>query len=381
MYETIPPLQTCPTRPRRSLGRIAIAIVLGVLCGLMLVRFLDRSAGPPADPRVVTPRGDLMQAEKTTIELFERSAPSVVNITNVALRRDRWRLNVMEIPQGAGSGFIWDNSGHVVTNYHVIHGANALRVTLSDQSRYDAVVVGAEPDKDVAVLKINVPAGKLSAIPIGTSHDLQVGQAVFAIGNPFGLDHTLTTGVVSALGRTIQSMTQRTIDDVIQTDAAINPGNSGGPLLDSAGRLIGVNTAIFSPSGSSAGIGFAVPVDTVNRVVPQLIAHGRTLRPRLGIHLMNERVNRQFVARFGTKGVMVGDVEEGSGAAAAGLRGIRQTPEGDIVPGDIIEQIDGQAVGSIDELLNALEKRQKGQTVKVTILRDGHNQTVEVVLQ
>lgn len=380
MYETIPPPQTYPSRPRRSLGRMVIAVLLGILCGIVLLRFLGYF-GPPPEPRAITPRGDLMQAEKTTIELFENAAPSVVNITNVALRRDRWRLNVMEIPQGAGSGFIWDRSGHVVTNYHVIHGANALRVTLSDQSRYNATVVGSEPDKDLAVLKINAPAGKLSAIPLGTSHDLQVGQAVFAIGNPFGLDHTLTTGVVSALGRTIQSMTQRTIDDVIQTDAAINPGNSGGPLLDSAGRLIGVNTAIYSPSGSSAGIGFAVPVDTVSRVVPQLIAHGQTIRPRMGISLPSERINAQLVAPLGVKGVMIADVEEGFGAAAAGLRGIRQTPEGDILPGDVIQKVDDRSIESIDGLLNAIEKHKAGDTVKVTFLRDGKTQTADVVLQ
>lgn len=359
---------------------MVIAVLLGILCGIVLLRFLGYF-GPPPEPRAITPRGDLMQAEKTTIELFENAAPSVVNITNVALRRDRWRLNVMEIPQGAGSGFIWDRSGHVVTNYHVIHGANALRVTLSDQSRYNATVVGSEPDKDLAVLKINAPAGKLSAIPLGTSHDLQVGQAVFAIGNPFGLDHTLTTGVVSALGRTIQSMTQRTIDDVIQTDAAINPGNSGGPLLDSAGRLIGVNTAIYSPSGSSAGIGFAVPVDTVSRVVPQLIAHGQTIRPRMGISLPSERINAQLVAPLGVKGVMIADVEEGFGAAAAGLRGIRQTPEGDILPGDVIQKVDDRSIESIDGLLNAIEKHKAGDTVKVTFLRDGKTQTADVVLQ
>lgn len=380
MYETIPPLQTYSSRPRRSLGRMVIAVLLGVLCGVVLLRFLGYF-GPPPEPRAITPRGDLMEAEKTTIELFEKAAPSVVNITNVALRRDRWRLNVMEIPQGAGSGFIWDGSGHIVTNYHVIHGANALRVTLSDQSRYNASVVGAEPDKDLAVLKINAPPGKLAAIPLGTSHDLQVGQAVFAIGNPFGLDHTLTTGVVSALGRTIQSMTQRTIDDVIQTDAAINPGNSGGPLLDSAGRLIGVNTAIYSPSGSSAGIGFAVPVDTVNRVVPQLIAHGQTVRPRMGVRLLSERLNAQLVASLGVKGVMIADVEEGSGAAAAGLRGIRQTLEGDILPGDVIQKVDDRNIDSIDGLLNVIEKHKAGDSVRVTFLREGKTQTVDVVLQ
>jgi S1-C subfamily serine protease len=377
MYETSIP----PPRPRRSLAPVIVAVSLGILSGILVVKYLDRTSAPPPEPRAITPRGDLATFEKTTIDLFQKTSPSVVYITNVGLRRDPWRLNVMETPQGTGSGFVWDRNGHIVTNYHVIQGAHAVEVTLADRSRWRADIVGVEPDKELAVLRIKAPTEKLPPIAIGTSQDLQVGQAVFAIGNPFGLDHTLTTGIVSALGRTIQSTNDRTIEDVIQTDAAINPGNSGGPLLDSAGRLIGVSTAIYSPSGSSAGIGFAVPVDTVSRVVPQLISHGRVAHPRLGVRLLGERLNDQFVTQLGTKGVMIGEVEEHSGAAAAGLRGVRQTPEGDLLPGDIIQKIDGQDIASINDLLNALEKHKTGDTVKVTVLRDGQVRTVEVPLQ
>jgi S1-C subfamily serine protease len=377
MYDEIPRTP----RPSRPLAPVIVAVVLGILCGLLVMQFVNRNAGPPPEPRTVTPRGDLAEGEKSTIELFQNTSPSVVFITNVALRRQLFRLDVMEIPQGAGSGFIWDSAGHVVTNYHVIHNADALEVTLSDQTVCKARVVGAEPDKDLAVLEIKAPTSKLTPIPIGTSKDLRVGQAVFAIGNPFGLDHTLTKGIVSALGRSIQSMTGRTIQDVIQTDAAINPGNSGGPLLDSAGRLIGVNTAILSPSGLSAGIGFAVPVDTVNRVVPQIIANGRTIRPRLGIALLDPRVNANAVRELGVKGVIIGGVEENSAAAAAGLRGLRRSPGGDVSLGDIIQKIDDRAVNSTDDLLNALEKHKVGDTVKVTVLGENQTRTVEVTLQ
>jgi S1-C subfamily serine protease len=244
-----------------------------------LLKFGGDAAGEAnAVPRVVTPRGDLAAEEKATIELFREASKSVVYIRTIALRRDVFTLNVYEIPEGTGSGFIWDEQGHIVTNYHVIRTASAAHVTLADNSTYNAQLVGVEPAKDLAVLQIDAPKRLLRPIPIGTSRDLLVGQTVFAIGNPFGLDQTLTTGIISALNREIQSVTRQPIQGVIQTDAAINPGNSGGPLLDSAGRLIGVNTAIYSPSGAYAGIGFAIPVDTVNQVVPQLIQQGRNAR-------------------------------------------------------------------------------------------------------
>ncbi|MBI4422408.1 MAG: trypsin-like peptidase domain-containing protein, partial [Elusimicrobia bacterium] len=237
----------------------------------------------PPPPRPVAPRGDLSASERATMELFQRSNASVAYITSMVVRRDVFSLNILEIPRGAGSGFIWDDQGHVVTNFHVIEGASSAEVTLADHSKWSAKLVGVAPEKDLAVLRIEAPAARLRPIPIGSSRDLQVGQSVYAIGNPFGLDQTLTTGVISALGREIHSASGHPIQGVIQTDAAINPGNSGGPLLDSSGRLIGVNTAIASPSGAFAGVGFAVPVDTVNRFVPQLIAFGKITRPGLGV--------------------------------------------------------------------------------------------------
>ena len=224
------------------------------------------------EPRVVQARGNLAEDEKSTIELFENSRDSVVFITTRQRVMDAWTRNIFSVPSGNGSGFIWDDHGHIVTNFHVIKGASEATVRLADGRDYKASLVGASPAHDIAVLKIGIGFQRPAPVPLGTSHDLRVGQKVFAIGNPFGLDWTLTTGIVSALDRSLPSGDGRTIDNLIQTDAAINPGNSGGPLLDSAGRLIGINTAIYSPSGASAGIGFAVPVDTVNRVVPQVIA-------------------------------------------------------------------------------------------------------------
>jgi S1-C subfamily serine protease len=323
----------------------------------------------------VAARGDLASDEKATIDLFEKCSPSVVYITSLARRPVNF-FEMTEVPQGSGSGFIWDRRGHVVTNFHVILSSESLVVTLSDQSNWKAAVVGAEPDKDLAVLRIGAPEAKLPPILVGTSKDLKVGQKVFAIGNPFGLDETLTTGIVSALGRTIDAVTGRKIQNVIQTDAAINPGNSGGPLLDSAGRLIGVNTQIASPSGASAGIGFAVPVDTVNEVVPQLIAHGRVIRPRLGVTPAPPAILRQL----GLAGVLVGSVQEGSGAAKAGLRATRREADGTFVLGDVIVGVAGKKVESYDDLISILEKQTIGDSVPVKILRDEREQTVPVTL-
>jgi S1-C subfamily serine protease len=378
MQQGYPP----PPRQRTSNLPALAAILIATLIGFLIYQFWNGYVGTPAaEPRTVAPRGDLWPVEELTNKIYEQSSPSVVFITNVALRTDRFRLNVAKIPQGTGSGFIWDNAGHIVTNYHVIHGADALEVLLADQTSWPATVKGQEPDKDLAVLKIDAPASKLPPLPIGTSHDLQIGQAVFAIGNPFGLDHTLTTGVVSALGRTIQSMSGRTIEDVIQTDAAINPGNSGGPLIDSAGRLIGVNTAIFSPSGQNAGIGFAVPVDTVNRVVPQLVATGEVTRPQLGIVTLSDRLNRKWAQRFDVEGVIVYQVREGTAADQAGLQGLIIHNDRGVELGDVIQAIDGREVRIIDELLNALDRHKSGETVEVTILREGKQIKVPVTLQ
>jgi S1-C subfamily serine protease len=327
-------------------------------------------------PRPIAPRGALAPEEEATIRLFRELSPSVVYITSLAVVRDFFTLDATEVPRGTGSGFVWDDDGHVVTNFHVIANASAVQVTLQDQTVLPAELVGVAPEKDLAVLRIRAPREKLRPIPIGTSHDLQVGQRVLAIGNPFGLDQTLTTGVVSALGRSITSVAGRRIENVVQTDAAINPGNSGGPLLDSSGRLIGVNTAIQSPSGASAGIGFAVPVDTVNRVVPQLIGHGRLVRPSLGVSIADDRVAR----RLGLAGVLVIDVEPRSGAAAAGIRPTRQRRDGRVALGDVIVGVGERAVKDANDLFASLEELSPGQTVPVKVRRDGQVVVVQVRL-
>jgi len=332
---------------------------------------------PDAVPRAVTARGDLAGDEQNTIEVFRNASPSVVYITSIGLRRNLFSLNVYEIPQGTGSGFIWDNEGRIVTNYHVIEDANRVEVTLADHSTWKGILVGTSPDKDVAVLQISAPAERLRPIPVGESENLLVGQKVFAIGNPFGLDQTITAGIVSALGREIQSVTGRTIQGVIQTDAAINPGNSGGPLLDSAGRLIGVNTAIYSPSGSSAGIGFAVPVAVVNKVVPEIIRYGKVIRPGIGITVANE----QLTKRLGVDGVLIIGVQRGSAAESAGLQGTREDRGGNVVLGDIILSVDGNPVSSYDELRNELDRHRVGDAVTLSVLRDDQKIGVEVRLE
>jgi S1-C subfamily serine protease len=360
-----------------GVNRWLVAALL-VLLGILVARLWDWGDfslhNPHAVPRTVVARGELAGDEKSTVELFKAAKPSVVNITTLATAE--FGLNPIEIPQGTGSGFIWDEQGYVVTNYHVIRGASRAKVTLADGTTKDGILVGADPDNDLAVLKIRAPQSKLSPLAVGTSGDLQVGQKVFAIGNPFGLDHTLTTGIISGLGREILSVTRRPIRDVIQTDAAINPGNSGGPLLDSAGRLIGVNTAIYSTTGTSAGIGFAVPVDAVNRVVPQLIAKGKIERPTLGI------IPRDLNAEeHGIDGVLIYRVLPDSGAAAAGLQGYSFNRQDGARLGDIIVAIDKQPTPNTSKLRDILDKRKAGDTVTVTVQRDGEKLDVAVQLQ
>lgn len=358
---------------------LTIAVIAGVV-GWLLFQTFQPFQPAPLDPRAVSrpveARGDLASDEKNTIDIFRNAAPSVVYITSIAVRRNLFNLNVYEIPQGTGSGFIWDKQGRIVTNYHVISDASRLEVTLADRSSWKAVLVGAAPDRDLAVVQITAPADKLRPLTIGESNNLLVGQKVFAIGNPFGLDQTLTTGVVSALGREITAVTGRTIHDVIQTDAAINPGNSGGPLLDSAGRLIGVNTAIYSPSGASSGIGFAVPVSEVNRVVPQIIAKGKMIRPGLGITLANRRLTEEL----GLEGMMILKVLPGSTAEKAGLRGATQGRDG-LVLGDIILGVNGKEVKDYDSLRDELERHQVGESVVLTLMRDTGNVEVKVPLE
>ena len=333
-----------------------------------------------AEPRSVTARGDLAPQEQSTIEIFERASPSVVFIATSQRVMDFWTRNILNVQRGTGSGFIWDELGHVVTNKHVIEQASEATVRLNDGRSFNAVLVGASADHDIAVLRIKVPFDGPPPLPIGTSSDLKVGQTVLAIGNPFGLDYTLTTGVVSALNRSIDGENGRTIEQLIQTDAAINPGNSGGPLLDSAGRLIGINTAIFSPSGAYAGIGFSVPVDTVNRVVPQLIAEGRYVRPQLGISI-DQDINRQVMQQLDIEGVLIIRVETGSGAERAGLRSTRMGEDGGIIPGDIIQAIDGREIADVNQLLAALDRYARGDRVRVRLWRLGETVEVEVDLQ
>jgi S1-C subfamily serine protease len=334
------------------------------------------SNATPSEPRAITARGDLAADEAANIELFRSVAPSVVHITNLKERRDRMSLNALETPQGSGSGFLWDEQGHVVTNFHVIDGADRVAVTLYDNTIWPGTIVGAAKDKDLAVVKITAPLEKLRPISVGSSRDLQVGQKVFAIGNPFGLDHTLTTGIISGLNREIRSVTQRTIYDVIQTDAAINQGNSGGPLLDSAGRLIGVNTAIYSPSGAFAGIGFAVPADTVNRIVPQLVSSGRVIKPGLGISALRPEI----AARYSIQGVAIMHVHENTPAAQAGLRGMTADRYGRSMLGDIIVGIDGSTIVDLEDLYRLLDQKNVGDNITLAVEREGKRVDVPITL-
>jgi len=333
----------------------------------------------PANARPVTPRGALGAEERVVIDIFEKSKRSVVYISTSELVRDLWTRNVRSIPRGTGSGFVWDGQGRVITNYHVIAGASAARVRLNDGRDYEAMLVGASPLHDLAVLRIKVPSNPPPPLPLGTSGDLRVGQRVYAIGNPFGLDWTLTTGIVSALDRALDSDDGSIIEHLIQTDAAINPGNSGGPLLDSAGRLIGMNTAIYSPSGASAGIGFAVPIDTINRVAPALVAHGRYAPPSLGIEVDGD-LNNLLSERLDVEGVFVLKVIPKGPAAAAGLRAARLERDGTLVPGDVILAVSGKPVATVPKLQARLDDFRPGDGVSLEILRAGRRITVQATL-
>ena len=321
-------------------------------------------------------REDLDVDEKSTIALFKRASPAVVNITNLALYRQGFRMTATEVPQGSCSGFLWDERGNVVTNFHVINNGSKFKVTLADGSDWDATVVGGSPDHDIAVLHIDAPRARLTALAIGTSSGLAVGQKVFAIGNPFGLDQTLTTGIISGLGREIRSLSDRKISDVIQTDAAINPGNSGGPLLDSAGRLIGINTAIVSPSGAYAGIGFAVPVDNAARIIPQLISRGQVSRPGLGINYLTNAQARSL----GLKGVVVSDVSPDGGAKEAGLRPAVRYDDGSMDL-DVIVSMDGKAIGKVEDLFDLLDQHAVGDIVRLVVRRGSKQVEVPVKLR
>ena len=355
-------------------ARLHRALAAGLLAAALIAPACGREAAPP---RPVAPRGALAADEQNNIAVFKAASPSVVNITALAVSRELFSMNVQQVPRGTGSGFVWDDKGHIVTNFHVILQANAARVTLNDQTSHRAELVGAFPDRDIAVLRIDVPREKLRPIPVGTSRDLVVGQKVYAIGNPFGLDQTLTTGIVSALNREIESVTRRTIRGAIQTDAAINPGNSGGPLLDSAGRLIGVNTAIYSPSGASAGIGFAIPVDEVNRIVPRLIRDGRMVRPALGVAAGPQAMTGALNL---PKGVPLVRVTPGGPAQRAGLEPFRRGAEGGIVAGDVITAVNEQPVTDFDDLLTELEAFQPGDKITLSLWRGGKTRKQAVTL-
>jgi S1-C subfamily serine protease len=371
---------------KRIAAALAVLAVL-VVGGILVWRYrIHREAEQLAAgvPREITPRGDLSDFEKSNIAIYKKARPSVVHITSLTLEQDVTGYNVQEVPWGTGSGFVWDKDGHVVTNFHVIARksggeyvpVDAATVTLADQREYKAQMVGAAPDYDLAVLKIDAPSELLFPIEIGRSGDLLVGQMAYAIGNPFGLDQTFTMGVVSALGREIKSPTGHAIKNVIQTDAPINPGNSGGPLLDSAARLIGVNAAIYSPSGSNAGIGFAIPVDQVNRVVPELIKSGHVSRPSLGVVSAAD----DQIRRAGLDGVPVMGVRRGSPAAHAGLRPGRGIRSDGRFGGDLIVAFDHQPVHTFSELLEHLDQHKPGDTVTLTVQRDDQTVDVQVTL-
>lgn len=316
--------------------------------------------------------------ESNNIQVFKSTSPSVVNITNARLVRSFYSLNPQEVPQGSGTGFIWDDEGHIVTNYHVVQQADRVLVTLQDGTTYEAQAVGLDPSRDLAVWKIDAQDVDLVPVIPGDSDELEVGRKVIAIGNPFGLDTTMTVGIVSALGREIDSVNRRTIRDVIQTDAAINPGNSGGPLLNSLGQLVGVNTAIYSPSGASSGIGFAIPVNTVKRVVPELIQYGRVQTPILGItRVPQPDYYRQL---WGIEGVIVLDTVDGSDPDRLGMRGLSRANRGRIRLGDVIVEVDGQAVRDEDDLASIIEQHQPGDSVVVRTVRDNRVLEYEVEL-
>ena len=366
----------------RNLLKTAIVVTAAVG---MLLYFLPVTTAQSTAPSASAPAAQAQNYlsfktddEANNIEIFRKVSPSVVFVTNSALyRTSLFSFNVQEMPQGTGTGFIWDKSGLIVTNFHVVQDADRVTITLHDQTSYDAKVLGVAPDKDLALLKIDAPKEDLQAIPLGDSSQLEVGRKVLAIGNPFGLDTTLTVGVVSALGREIDSLTNRKIRGVIQTDASINPGNSGGPLLNSLGQLVGITAQIVSPSGASAGIGFAIPVNMVKKVVPQLLNFGHEIRPDIGIRELPDNYGRAW----GIKGVAVLDVNRGSPAARAGIKGMTQDRRGRYILGDIIVEVDGITIKNDDDYQNALEQHQPGETIKVVTLRDDKKMEFNLTLQ
>lgn len=389
-----------PNRPRRHRESatpwallLGVALVLaGVGVGWYYLREPRRDANDPnAKEREVTPRGDRDAAERERIGVFKAVSPGVANIDTLRIRE--YYGGQEERQQGTGSGFVWDRDGRIVTNFHVIRDTlglapsgevsirqgSVIRVTLADRSSWTARLVGIAPDNDLAVVQIDAPTDRLNPLKVGSSSDLEVGQTVYAIGNPFGQSLTFTHGIVSALDREIQSATDRPITGVIQTDASLNPGNSGGPLLDREGRLIGVNTAITTPSGGNVGIGYAIPVDDVNRVVTELIRTGRSAKPSLGVVFLRERDTRSLGIE---KGVMVAEVRRKGAAAKAGLLGFRTDPvSGRQLPGDVIVAVDGAATDDLAAMERAMSKTRAGQTVTLRVIRGKDTIDVPVTLE
>jgi S1-C subfamily serine protease len=376
---TSEPRQYSTNAPGTSRINVWLVVLLLGLIGVLSYRqafWYSPLFSRNAESRAITPRGDLAADELSTIELFQQVSPSVVHVTSVAVLRNAFTMDVREMRAGTGSGFIWNTEGHIVTNLHVIREGQGAVVTLADNSNHSARLVGFDAANDIAVLKIDVPAGTLKPIAIGESSDLKVGQKVFAIGSPFEFDHTLTTGVIGGLNRTFGTDTG-TIHNAIQTDAAINPGNSGGPLLDSAGRLIGVNTAIVSESGGSHGIGFAIPVDLVNVAVPDLIRTGAISRPWFGVVVREDYAYRQ--TRL--PGVLVQQVVPDGPADKAGILPIRRGENLETLPGDRVLAINEDPIRTARDLLDLLTQYRAGDTVTITILRDGQERDVEVMLE
>ena len=368
----------------KGMWRSLLLILVGVLLGALLYSLVNSPAPPLAGQPQQSPSHEPLVVPKITssdeqnnVEIFKKASPSTVFISRRELRRQLFSFDVFEIPQGNGSGFIWSRDGIIVTNAHVVQGASRVIVILHDQSAWEAKLLGLAPGKDLAVLKIEAPKESLTPLPLGNSDRLQVGKKVLAIGNPFGLDYTLTTGIVSALGRETRAPNGRIIRGMIQTDAAINPGNSGGPLLDSTGRLVGVNTSIIGPGGGSAGIGFAVPVNTVAKVVPELIQHGRLIRPVMGINIVED----QIADRLGIEGVIVLNVERGKSAAKAGIIGLQRNSEGKVLVGDVIVKIGRFSISNSDDLLNAMEQHKPGDEVEILANRRGKEKKFRVRLE
>ncbi|MFM2119585.1 MAG: hypothetical protein RL722_1053 [Pseudomonadota bacterium] len=351
----------------RRWPRLLLALIVALLgAGLALVG--QAQGRREAQPREVAPRGALLADESAVVRLFETASPSVAYITTETVQRSVFGD---EVGQGAGSGFVWDGAGHVVTNFHVVEGARKVYVQLDAGKPVEAEIIGAAPEYDLAVVRLVRPPRELRPLPLGSSRDLKIGQTVYAIGNPFGLSRTLTRGLVSALDRELPTANYREVLGVIQTDAAINPGNSGGPLLDSAGRLIGVNSAIRSNSGSSAGIGFAIPADLVNRVVPALIAKGRAPLPGIGI----TPVRPDLVARAGVSGVVIAEVARGTPAAAAGIKPLNRR-SGDL--GDVIVAVNGRAIETLSSFVAELDRAGIDAQVELTLRRDDRERKVRV---